>query len=65
MCFEKVIDVENGSLNNVITFQPNGFFIVDSSLDVVGEQRTEFKFRGAKVKLGNRPFSLPPFGQGW
>ncbi|BDA47523.1 probable plastid-lipid-associated protein 11, chloroplasti [Coccomyxa sp. Obi] len=61
----QVIDVGNGSLNNVITFPPDGAFIVDSSLDVVGEQRTNFKFRGAQLKLSERSISLPPFGQGW
>lgn len=61
----QVIDVENGLLNNVITFPPDGAFIVDSSLDVAGDQRTTFKFRGAQLKLSKRSISLPPFGQGW
>lgn len=61
----QVIDVENGSLNNVITFPPDGAFIVDSSLDVADDQRTTFKFRGAQLKLSKRSISLPPFGQGW
>ncbi|CAL8472039.1 g11581 [Coccomyxa elongata] len=61
----QVIDVESESLNNVITFPPDGAFVVDSSLDVAGDQRTTFKFRGAQLKLSKRSISLPPFGQGW
>lgn len=61
----QVIDVKNGSLNNIITFPPDGAFIVDSSLEVAGDQRTNFNFRGAQLKLTNRSVSLPPFGQGW
>ena len=61
----QVIDVAAGSLNNVITFPPDGAFIVDSTLDVGSDQRLNFKFTAAKLKLPNRTISLPPFGQGW
>ena len=61
----QVIDVAAGSLNNVITFPPDGAFIVDSSLDVTSAQRLSFKFSGARLKLPKRAVSLPPFGQGW
>ena len=61
----QVIDVAAGRLNNVITFPPDGAFIVDSSLDVGSDQRLNFRFTGARLKLPNRTVSLPPFGQGW
>ncbi|GIL45968.1 hypothetical protein Vafri_3079 [Volvox africanus] len=53
-------------LQNVITFPPEGAFIVDSSLTVAGRQRVEFGFTAAKLKLpGGTTFGLPPFGKGW
>ncbi|EFJ52574.1 hypothetical protein VOLCADRAFT_86811 [Volvox carteri f. nagariensis] len=53
-------------LQNVITFPPEGAFIVDSSLMVAGRQRVEFSFTAAKLKLpGGRALGLPPFGKGW
>ena len=61
----QVIDVDAGRLNNVITFPPDGAFIVDSRIDVEGDQRLRFKFSGAQLKLPKRTVSLPPFGQGW
>ena len=63
----QVIDVPGGALNNVITFQNEAAFIVDSSLDLDSEnpQRLRFKFSGAKLKLPKRTISLPPFGKGW
>jgi hypothetical protein len=57
--------LKSGSLNNVITFPPDGAFIVDSSLEVGGDQRLYFKFTAAQLKLPNRTILLPPFGQGW
>jgi hypothetical protein len=61
----QVIDVAAGSLQNVITFPPEGAFIVDSSLEVEGRQRMRFAFRSSKLKLPSRDVSLPPFGKGW
>ncbi|KAK9867961.1 hypothetical protein WJX84_006014 [Apatococcus fuscideae] len=61
----QVIDVENNSLQNVITFPPDGAFVVESSLEVIGDQRTNFKFSGAKLKLPKRTLNIPPFGKGW
>ncbi|GLC41136.1 hypothetical protein PLESTB_001795200 [Pleodorina starrii] len=56
----------SGFLQNVITFPPEGAFIVDSSLAVAGRQRVEFGFTAAKLKLpGGRALGLPPFGKGW
>ncbi|GIL71736.1 hypothetical protein Vretimale_828 [Volvox reticuliferus] len=53
-------------LQNVITFPPEGAFIVDSSLTVAGRQRVEFGFTAAKLKLpGGKALGLPPFGKGW
>ena len=92
-----MINVEEGSLQNVITFPPDGMkmlfkahvgfppmawgdqrsirmalswvhagaFLVESSLGVVSDQRTDFKFSGAKVKLPQRTLNIPPFGKGW
>jgi hypothetical protein len=61
----QVIDLENSKLGNVITFPPDGAFIVDSSLSREGNQRLNFKFTAAKLKLPARTISLPPYGQGW
>ncbi|KAL4429336.1 hypothetical protein ABPG77_005110 [Micractinium sp. CCAP 211/92] len=62
----QVIDVDGGTLQNVITFPPEGAFIVDSGISISGEQRTDFKFRSATLKLPKgRRLRLPPFGQGW
>ncbi|KAI8475856.1 MAG: plastid lipid associated protein [Monoraphidium minutum] len=61
----QVIDVDAGRLQNVVTFPPQGAFIVDSSIKVEGPQRTTFKFGSAKLKLPSRDLGLPPFGQGW
>ncbi len=51
---------------NVITFPPEGAFVVDSSIHVDGPQRVGFKFSAAKLQLPqNRVIPVPPFGQGW
>lgn len=47
----------------MITFPPEGAFIVDSSVAVEGDQRIGFKFTSAKLKLPGRDVKLPPFGQ--
>lgn len=62
----QVIDVDAGTLQNVIEFPPEGAFVVDSSIEVVGPQRTEFQFTQATLQLPNNgKLSLPPFGKGW
>ncbi|KAG2447547.1 hypothetical protein HYH02_007471 [Chlamydomonas schloesseri] len=62
----QVIDVAGGYLQNVITFPPEGSFIVDSSLAVEGPQRVAFSFNAAGLKLpAGRKLGLPPFGKGW
>ncbi|WVZ06901.1 hypothetical protein V8G54_020247 [Vigna mungo] len=38
----QVIDVQNGTLNNVITFPPDGVFFVRSSIEVASSQRVNF-----------------------
>jgi len=40
----QVIDVKNLSLNNVITFPPDGVFFVRSNIEVASEQRVNFKW---------------------
>lgn len=58
--------MEGASLQNVITFPPEGAFIVNSSIEVVGPQRTSFQFTSATVQLPkDRKLQLPPFGAGW
>ncbi|KAL4859226.1 Acyl-coenzyme A oxidase [Chlorella vulgaris] len=62
----QVIDVESASLQNVITFPPEGAFVVNSSIEVVGPQRTSFQFTSATLQLPkDRKLQLPPFGAGW
>ncbi|XP_074560526.1 putative plastid-lipid-associated protein 11, chloroplastic [Curcuma longa] len=61
----QVIDVGNGSLNNVITFPPSGVFFVRSSIEVASPQRVNFAFTSAVLRGSGWEIPLPPFGQGW
>ncbi|KAH0670520.1 hypothetical protein KY290_025935 [Solanum tuberosum] len=61
----QVIDVENKTLNNVITFPPDGVFFVRSTIEVASSQRVNFRFTSAVLRGKNWEFPLPPFGQGW
>lgn len=59
------IDIDAGSLQNIITFPPTGAFLVESSAEAVGPQRTAFAFTGAVLILpGGRELRLPPVGKG-
>ncbi|CAL1401753.1 unnamed protein product [Linum trigynum] len=61
----QVIDVEKGSLNNVITFPPDGVFFVRSTIEIASTQRVNFRFTSAVLRGKNWEIPLPPFGQGW
>lgn len=61
----QVIDVEQRTLNNVITFPPHGAFFVRSNIEIASPQRVNFKFGSAVLRGENWEFPLPPFGQGW
>ncbi|KAK1261754.1 hypothetical protein QJS04_geneDACA018465 [Acorus gramineus] len=61
----QVIDVEGGTLNNVITFPPSGVFFVRSTIEVASSQRVNFRFTSAVLRGENWELPLPPFGQGW
>ncbi|XP_007052201.2 PREDICTED: probable plastid-lipid-associated protein 11 [Theobroma cacao] len=61
----QVIDVEKKTLNNVITFPPDGVFFVRSSIEVTSSQRVNFKFTSAVLRGKSWEIPLPPFGQGW
>ncbi|KAG0560527.1 hypothetical protein M758_10G182700 [Ceratodon purpureus] len=61
----QVIDVQKGTLNNVITFPPSGSFVVDSTIEVVSKQRVNFRFIGAALFVNGRRIAVPPFGKGW
>nr|GMD59374.1 probable plastid-lipid-associated protein 11 [Ipomoea batatas]GME18345.1 probable plastid-lipid-associated protein 11 [Ipomoea batatas] len=61
----QVIDVENMTLNNVITFPPDGVFFVRSNIEVASSQRVNFRFTSAVLRGKGWEFPLPPFGQGW
>ncbi|CAN4125142.1 unnamed protein product [Withania somnifera] len=61
----QVIDVEQRTLNNVITFPPDGVFFVRSTIEVASSQRVNFRFTSAVLRGKNWEFPLPPFGQGW
>eukprot|EP00955_Chlamydomonas_euryale_P113154 366197-Chlamydomonas_euryale.AAC.24 len=50
----QVIDVEEGRLQNVITFPPEGAFVVDSQLSSAGEQRCEFKCVSGHLAVGQQ-----------
>ncbi|KAL9175932.1 hypothetical protein ABFS82_02G145300 [Erythranthe guttata] len=61
----QVIDVEKKTLNNVITFPPDGVFFVRSDIQVASSQRVNFQFTSAVLRGKGWEFPLPPFGQGW
>lgn len=61
----QVIDVGSSTLQNVITFPPDGAFIVNSGISVAGPQRVDFKFKAAALNVNGRKIPFPPFGQGW
>ncbi|KAI9094531.1 hypothetical protein K1719_026651 [Acacia pycnantha] len=61
----QVIDVQNSTLNNVITFPPDGVFFVRSNIEIASSQRVNFRFTSAVLRGKNWEFPLPPFGQGW
>ncbi|KAF7825287.1 putative plastid-lipid-associated protein 11 [Senna tora] len=61
----QVIDVQNRTLNNVITFPPDGVFFVRSNIEIASSQRMNFKFTTAVLRGKSWEVPLPPFGQGW
>lgn len=61
----QVIDVQGQKLNNVITFPPDGAFLVDSVIEVVSSQRVNFRFTAASLQGSGWSLPVPPFGQGW
>ncbi|GMY23270.1 probable plastid-lipid-associated protein 11, chloroplastic [Fagus crenata] len=61
----QVIDVDKRTLNNVITFPPDGVFFVRSDIEIASPQRVNFRFTSAVLRGKNWEFPLPPFGQGW
>ncbi|XVF22604.1 hypothetical protein REPUB_Repub12eG0185700 [Reevesia pubescens] len=61
----QVIDVNKKTLNNVITFPPDGVFFVRSTIEIASSQRVNFKFTSAVLRGRNWEIPLPPFGQGW
>ncbi|KAF5827315.1 hypothetical protein DUNSADRAFT_870 [Dunaliella salina] len=61
----QVIDLDEGLLQNVITFPPSGSFCVNSSISVENGQRTSFKFTGATLNRASGKTNIPPFGKGW
>ena len=56
-----------GRLQNVITFPPSGFFLVDSRIQLAGGTglRVDFEFEAARLKTPGWELPLPPFGKGW
>ncbi|XP_073273924.1 probable plastid-lipid-associated protein 11, chloroplastic [Primulina huaijiensis] len=61
----QVIDTAGKSLNNVITFPPDGVFFVRSDIQIASPQRVNFQFTSAVLRGKGWEFPLPPFGQGW
>ncbi|CAA0842707.1 Probable plastid-lipid-associated protein 11 [Striga hermonthica] len=61
----QVINVEQKTLNNVITFPPDGVFFVRSEIQVASAQRVNFRFTSVVLRGKGWEFPLPPFGQGW
>ncbi|KAL9251484.1 putative plastid-lipid-associated protein 11, chloroplastic [Drosera capensis] len=60
----QVIDVKGRRLRNVITFPPHGAFVVGSEIEVVSDQRVNFRFTSAVLRGKGWRIPLPPFGQG-
>ncbi|XP_058221648.1 probable plastid-lipid-associated protein 11, chloroplastic isoform X2 [Rhododendron vialii] len=50
----QVIDVDQGVLNNVITFPPHGVFFVRSTVEIASTQRVNFRFRSIYLDDGIR-----------
>lgn len=61
----QIIDTDAQTLQNVITFPPDGAFVVQSKIEVPSNQRVQFEFVGASLKLPSRDIKLPPYGKGW
>jgi hypothetical protein len=61
----QIIDIEAGYLQNVIAYDEDNAFIVNSDIEVQGEQRMGFEFVGAQLKLRGKVYNIPPFGKGW
>lgn len=62
----QVINVPENSLQNVISFPPEGAFVVTSSIQIASQQRVSFKFNKARLDLPEkRTIPFPPFGKGW
>ncbi|CDP09485.1 unnamed protein product [Coffea canephora] len=61
----QAIDVQNKTLNNAITFPPDGVFFVRSTIEIASSQRVNFRFTSAVLRGKNWELPLPPFGQGW
>lgn len=60
----QVIDLKEKRLQNCIDFPPEGAFIVDSYIDYDSEsKRCSFEFQGARLRVPNREFTLPPVGK--
>ena len=61
----QIIDTDKASLQNVITFPPEGAFIINAKIELSGDQRVNFKFENANLRLPRRDIKLPPVGKGW
>lgn len=61
----QIIDVEAGYLQNVIEYDEQNAFIVNSDIEVQGKRRIGFNFVGAQLKLRGNLYKIPPFGKGW
>ena len=64
----QVIDVEAGTLSNVILFGDAGAaVVVRARTKAENPVRTRFEFTAAELHVPGRkaPFSIPPFGSGW
>ena len=64
----QVIDVEAGTLSNVILFgDASAAFVVRARCQPENRVRTRFEFTSAELHVPGRdaPFRIPPFGAGW
>ena len=61
----QIIDLPAGLLQNVITFPPDGAFVVDSTAADSGNARVSFNFTGASLRGRGWKYGLPPRGTGW
>ena len=61
----QVVDLEAGTLNNIVNFEKKSQLKVDSSAQRGDGNRVDFAFNGATLKYRGFALPVPPVGKGW